>query len=388
MSQTRGEVVRETAGKQSFRFPELEERTEARPRFCRRCGSAGMGRHRRMRRSVVDLKVKEIEVVQYQCYRCGASLTVVPPGIREGCQHSDRTKVLSVVLWGLGLSYEDVARVMKGLGVPISDVGVLLNVRAMGAEAMRRHRKLAARMKSPVLGADETQVKLSGNGVTVGFLTNPESGEIVGMEILASREGEELAGWLMEAAQRFGAKALVTDELESYKGAAEAAGLEHQLCLAHWRKAVARRLRKIEGYPKEKELIKEALKALDRPAQRAIRWLHRHFAKAPPPRKRERQSPAYAMRMLTLDILENWSRLTCYQEQHQPLADCLGRRRRREYRVPSTNNATENAIGRGGKLRAKRMRGFKRADTILPIFFLLASLGGVLAGLPFQSLIG
>ncbi len=34
------------------------------------------------------------------------------------------------------------------------------------------------------------------------------------------------------------------------------------------------------------------------------------------------------------------------------------------------------------------MRGFKRADTVLPILFLLASLGGVLAGVPFQSLIG
>ena len=55
--------------------------------------------------------------------------------------------------------------------------------------------------------------------------------------------------------------------------------------------------------------------------------------------------------------------------------------------MPSTNNATENAIGRGGKIRAKRMRGFKRADTILPIMFLLASLSGVLAGVPFKSLV-
>ena len=48
---------------------------------------------------------------------------------------------------------------------------------------------------------------------------------------------------------------------------------------------------------------------------------------------------------------------------------------------------TENAIGRGGKIRAKRMRGFKRADTILPIMVLLSSLSGVLAGVPFQSLL-
>jgi len=117
------------------------------------------------------------------------------------------------------------------------------------------------------------------------------------MEILASREGEELARWIVEAAKHFGAKALVSDELECYKPAAEAAGLEHQLCLAHWRKATARRLKKITGYQQEKELIREALKRLDAPALKAIRWLHRQFSQAPPPRKGEQQSPAYALRI-------------------------------------------------------------------------------------------
>jgi hypothetical protein len=91
--------------------------------------------------------------------------------------------------------------------------------------------------------------------------------------------------------------------------------------------------------------------------------------------------------MLTLDLLENRNRLICYQQEHEALRDELGRKVRRDYQVPSTNNATENAIGRGGKIRAKRMRGFKRADTILPIMFLLSSLSGVLAGVPFQTLI-
>ena len=373
--------------KQAIAFPELCASTDQRPAACPRCGRAGMGWHRGQRRPVVDLKLSEVEVVQYQCESCGASVTATPPGLSPGCKHSDRTKVLSVVLWGLGLSFRDAATVMKGLGVPISHVEIIFNVREMGAAAMARQKKAAARIKAPVLGVDETEVKLSGNDVTLGFLTDPSTGEIVGMEILTSREGEELGRWIVEAAQRFGAKALVSDELESYKPAAEKAGLEHQLCLAHWRKAVARRLKKIEGYPEEKKLIREALRQLDDKGLAAIRWLHQQFRGARPPRKGQQQSPEYALRMLTLDLLENWNRLVCYQQEHEPLRDELGRKVRRSYQVPSTNNATENAIGRGGKIRAKRMRGFKRADTILPIMFLLASLGGVLAGVPFQTLI-
>ena len=374
--------------KEAISFPELSASTDRRPAACPRCGRTGMGWHRRRTRPVVDLKLSQVEVIQYQCEGCGASVTVTPSGLQPGCQHSDRTKVLSVVLWGLGLSFRDAALVMKGLGVPISHVAIIFNVREMGAAAMARQRKAASRIKAPVLGADETEVKLSGNGVTLGFLTDPSTGEIVGMEILASREGEELARWMVEAAKHFGARALVSDELESYKPAAEKAGLEHQLCLAHWRKAVARRLKKIEGYPEAKGLIQEALKQLDKPALRAIKALHREFARARPPGKGQKQSPAYALRMLTLDLIENWNRLVCYQHTHERFRDKLGRQVRRSYQVPSTNNATENAIGRGGKIRAKRMRGFKRADTILPTMFLLASLGGVLAGVPFQSLIG
>jgi transposase-like protein len=373
--------------KEAITFPELFASTDQRPAACPRCGRAGMGWHRAQRRPVVDLKLREVQVVQYQCGGCGASVTVTPPGLRPGCKHSERTKVLSVVLWGLGLSFRDAASIMKGLGVPISHVEIILNVRAMGAEAMKRQQQAVGKIKTSVLGADETEVKLSGHGVTLGFLTDPSTGEIVGMEILTSREGEELGRWIVEAAQHFGAKALVSDELESYQPAAEKAGLEHQLCLAHWRKAVARRLKKIEGYPEEKKLIREALKQLDDKGLAAIRWLHQQFRRARPPRKGERQSPEYSMRMLTLDIIENWNRLVCYQQEHEALRDELGRKVPRTYTVPSTNNATENAIGRGGKIRAKRMRGFKRADTILPIMFLLASLSGVLAGVPFRTLI-
>jgi hypothetical protein len=158
--------------KQLLVFPQLSRSTDARPSRCSKCGRPGMLRHRKVTRPVVDLNVKEIELVQYQCADpvCGASQTVYPAGIGRKCRLSDRTKALSVVLWGLGLSYEDVERVMKALGVPITDVGVLKNVRAMGAQAMKRAKAAArVRISRPVLGADETEVKVSGNGVTLGI---------------------------------------------------------------------------------------------------------------------------------------------------------------------------------------------------------------------------
>jgi len=179
--------------------------------------------------------------------------------------------VVSATLYVLGLSYDKASVFLGALGCGVVKSAIWRNVQAMGEKARRRfgaaQKKLGRRA---VLGFDETQLKVSGKGVTVGFVTDPKTGELVGMRVLSSREGEALAKWLCETAQALGCEVVVTDELDSYKPAAEAAAIDQQLCLAHWRKAVANRLRKIEGYSQEKKLIREALKQLDKPALRAI----------------------------------------------------------------------------------------------------------------------
>lgn len=47
----------------------------------------------------------------------------------------------------------------------------------------------------------------------------------------------------------------VSGELESRRFRDEQAALEHQLCLADWRKVAADRLKKLEGYTAEKQHI-------------------------------------------------------------------------------------------------------------------------------------
>jgi transposase-like protein len=337
---------------------------------------------------VIDPRVTEVEVVRYRCPGCGHSWRRYPEGVNAKTPQTECQKVVSVTLYVLGLSYDKASLFLEALGCGIVKSVIWRNVQEMGGKARRRFSRAQKRLgRRPVVGTDETQLRVKGEGITVGFVSDPQTGELVGMRLLASREGEEMANWLCETAQALGCEVVVTDELESYKGAAEKAGMEHQLCLAHWRKAVSRRLKKIEGYDREKELIREALKQLDPVALKTIRWLHRHFARAPAPRKGERQSPAYAIRMLSLDCLENWNRLTCYQKKHKSLPDNLGRRTKRDYAVPSTNNACENAIGRGGKIRHKAMRGYKSLRSALNTTLLIAAVAGVLAGVSFQSLL-
>jgi len=56
--------------------------------------------------------------------------------------------------------------------------------------------------------------------------------------------------------------------------------LEQQLCLAHWRKAMARRLKKLPGYPTEKHLLKTALQQLEETGRHSLHWLPDQFRRA------------------------------------------------------------------------------------------------------------
>ena len=369
-----------------IRFPRTEQKPEGRPACCPRCGGKRVRGNGRPRRRLIDPRVAEAEVARFRCGGCGHSWRLYPAGVNRMSPQTQCQKVVSVTLYVLGLSYDKVSIFVHALDCGVVKSAIWRNVQELGNKARRRFGRVRLGRR-PVVGMDETQFKVRGQGLTVGFVTDVQTGELVGMRLLASREGEELARWLCETAEALGCEVVVSDELESYKGATEEAGVEHQLCLAHGRKAVARRLKRIEGYDQEKEVIKEALQELDGPAKRTMRWLHGHFAHAPPPRKGQKQSPAYAMRMLTLDILENWNRLTCYQKQDKALRDNLGRPVPRDYAVPNTNNACENAIGRGGKIRYKAMRGYKSVSSAVNTTLLIASAAGVLAEVPFSSLI-
>ena len=46
---------------------------------------------------------------------------------------------------------------------------------------------------------------------------------------------------------RFGVEAMVTDDLSTYKPVVERLGVEHQVCIAHVRKNVRRRVDEIAG---------------------------------------------------------------------------------------------------------------------------------------------
>lgn len=353
-------------------FPKVEEKALGKPEVCE-CGCGRFHRHGREGRQVRDIWVKEVEVVRWQCLECGRTRRHYPGGVSRSPQ-SARTKAISVILYGLGVSYDKVSGFTKALGIGIARGTVWNNVHEAGVKEMEKHsRSLGSSRRVEVLGADETVFKVRGEKVTVGVVTDAESGQMVGLEVLGGREAKEFMKWLGKYVRKLGCKVIVTDDHDSYSLAAEELGLQQQLCLSHMRKAVWLRLRKIEAPQQVKEQILQVLKELTPQAKGRLKRLWQKYKSAKPPGKGQTASDQYRLKQLTQELLDKWHKLTLFQKPTVRIDPILGERKL-PHRVPPTNNVTERAIARAGKIRYKTMRGLKSTATLVSLCFFLAAL--------------
>jgi len=316
-----------------FLLPPVKSGEEGRPTSCPYCRRDTFQRHGVAPKPIKDLRLPQVQVIRYLCTGCRRTFRHYPQGVDRHDQ-SKRTRALCALLWGLGLSLEAVSQVVSSLGCPLARMTVWRDVQELGQVIRLRPRPPGS---ISILGVDETVVKLKGGKVTVGFVTDPGNGELVGLDILAGQDSQAFFLWLKGYARKLGVRALLTDDLSTYKPVVEELGVEHQVCLAHVRKNLARRLKGIEGWEKEKAQLAALIKELPEGGGKSLLALE----------KQVREDPR--LRQLVVELSEKWRSLVCY---------------RRLPRMPSTNNRTEQVIGRS-KIRYKLLRGFKSVQGLL-----------------------
>jgi transposase-like protein len=315
-------------------------------------------RHGTVAKPVRDHRLKEVEVQRYKCVSCGRTFRHYPAGITRKSQ-SQRTVVLAALMYGLGLSCSAASHLLGALGADIAKMSVWRDAQEAG-DALRRKRPAG---KVRVLGADETVYKVKGQEVVVGFAVDGASGRTLGFEVLFEGDGRAFREWLEPYVEELGVEVLVSDGNGSYGVAAAGLGLEHQLCIAHVRKYVTKRSNSIlkqaeREWAKTDERLPELKRNLGRLGRlleelreggaHELRGLHLRYLWARPPDPGQEASAGYRMRMLTLELWDEWGKLLLHLRKPG-----LG--------MDGTNNATERAIGRS-KVRYKTMRGHKSEE--------------------------
>ena len=346
------------------------------------------GTHFRLHQKVVkplkDMTYQEVTAYRYQCLRCGCTFRMYPQGVTHA-QTSLRVKGLGVMLYLLGLSYGAVSLTLEALGVYMSKSRVYDAVQAAAERVPGLHRdRVFEGVRTPALGSDVTGVKCNGKWVPIGLTVDDINGIVLTVDGLTGEDAETLRAWLEPICTAVGADVMVTDDADAFKGVARKLGLKHQVCKSH----VVRNTEELIANLKEAIVEKQddslsaagvspeqAIADLDRlgelihsrqPEQETeLETLHLRYIKADSPRKNERASIAYRLRMLFLDRWELWRLLTLYRTWRGPEGET----------IDGTNNGAERAIGWWIKERYRTMRGYKRLQSVFNVSRLLAWAG-------------
>lgn len=317
-----------------FTVPQVKSHPDTRPSSCPHCGSSYLHRHGSVTKPITDLHVSEVTVHRYRCCDCKRTFRHYPDGVDRHNQ-SLRLRGLAALSWALGLSHRSVGHMLCALGCELSRMSSWRDVQELGSGALRWVSRTRGRVR--VIGADETVLKLRGEKTVVGVVTDAATGQIVGMDVLVERDTEGFVDWLSDYVSELGVEAMVTDDLSTYKPVVEHLGVEHQVCIAHVRKNVWNRLKKVDGWEWCKARIWELMTELPDVGGRELFDMERRVRGEPD------------LRRLVVELSEKWRSLTCH---------------RRVSGMPQTNNCTERAIGRS-KIRYKTVRGYESEEGML-----------------------
>jgi transposase-like protein len=306
---------------------------------------------------------------------------------------------MGVMLYMLGLSYGAVAIMMEALGVFLSKTSVYRAVQAAGEAipGMKRN-EVVSGYRTKAIGADLTYVKCRGKWLPIGVIVDPINGLVLSIDQLSGEDAQVLQEWIEPIADAVGAHALVTDDADAFKQAADKSGLDQQVCKSHVVRNTEELITSLsQSIERGKDTslsqlqidptqaladlrrLGELIHSRQPDEQAEVQALYERYAQAAPPKKGKSASIAYRIRNLFLDRWNLWPRLTFYRTwmdmDGNPILD-------------GTNNADERAIGWWVKERYRTMRGYKREKSVLNVSRLIAFCGNNLSkGLDLASII-
>ena len=388
-----------------LRLPEVRPDEYTVPMTCPYgCGGRYFALHQQCQKELSDPNHATVQIRRYKCVRCGRSFRVHPTGV--GRQHrSQRLRGIGVMLYVLGLSYGGVADALAAFGWAGSKSSVYRDVQAAG-EAVTRVRQRQPRREVKVVSADATYVVCRGQQVTVAVALDALAGDVLDIELVDSESADTLRAFLTQLQEQYGMEVLLSDDQDSYKTLADELGVEHSICRAHVNRNVARLVAELAeealrgrtvpppGVQSDLEQVLADLEYLQqlialRPPDGAaqLSGFLRRYQAAPPPRKGEKASLWYRLRMAILRWSNQWPRLTydiLWNRRHpqptQPAQPANATNAPAAQRLDGTNNVAERAIGCWIKDRYRTMRTFKRTASVRN----LAQLIPLLAATPNQ----
>jgi hypothetical protein len=323
----------------TLRLPEVKAAAEKRPGKCPHCGCAVLQRWGNVSKPVIDPQIHWVLLYRYRCTGCRKTFRHYPQGISSADQ-SDRMRFLCALIWKIGASLRQTTGL---LGIWKPTVCHMTVWRDIQWAALRRPTKEKVR----VAGLDGFYTKLKGKEKGLVVLLDMGDGQPVELAEVAEANPEQLLAWLLPLAAQYGVAVLVTDDLFSYPQVANELDLKRQVCRFHalrWMMLTLKECEAIlgEAWQDTIDEVRRIIRHLPENGPHLLHLLWRRIVPLDGPRTPEALAVA-KLRLLVLKMSENWQQYALFLAEEG---------------VPTTNNATERAIGRW-RNRSKTTRGFK-----------------------------
>jgi len=348
-----------------FNFSRTEEIPQGEG-VCPQCGERASIIHQTLSRRIKDHRLEKVEVKRRKCKICEKTFRHYPEGVDRSSQ-TKTLKAISITLYVLGLSYDNVSSFLNALDCGIVKATIWNNLQEAGDEVLSLRENLQKK-KVRIVGIDTTAFKVRGKKLTVAFLSDLIGGKPIEIEIIENRKARTLKRRFQKLLKDLGTEVIVTDDAEEMENLRDILpGIKRQICLAHLRKTLSLRARELktdaekmknkanikekeilDDLIKDLELTKDLVKRLPKGLGEKLKRLHLRYTFARPARKGEKVDIFYRVRMLTLRLWQRADELDLYKK--------VG--------GDGTNNTTERLIGLCGKIRYRQMRGFKSRKSL------------------------
>jgi len=331
-----------------LRLPEVKAVAEKRPGKCPVCGCAVLQSWGSITKPVIDPQLTMVLVNRYRCTNCRKSFRHYPPGVSAADQ-TDRMRFLCALIWKIGASLRQTTGI---LGIWQRAVCHMTVWRDIQWAALRRPAKQTVR----VAGLDGFYCSVKGQPKGIMVLLDMSDGQPVELSEVAEESADKLLEWLRPLTEQYGIEVIVTDDLASYPVVANELEIKRQACRFHalrWMMLTLKECEKALGEPWQDTIdeVRRIIRNLPNNGPHLLYLLWKRIVPLDGPRSPEALAVA-KLRLLVLKMSENWQQYALF------LADSG---------VPTTNNATERAIGRW-RTRSKTTRGFKSIAGLIAAF--------------------
>jgi transposase-like protein len=327
----------------TLQLPDVKDCQEKRPNRCPYCTGETFQRWGGAGKRVIDPHLGEVLVYRYRCCRCRRTFRHYPAGI-DRAQQTARMRALAAIGWIFGMSYRSSSKYLSGFGIVLSRMSIWRDVQQRGEQLEREQQWKPVR----VLGVDGAYVRGWGKTQAVLVAVDMGSGQPVTVGYVDEKDPRAVKRFLEPLMQQLGVSVIITDDLASYKQAAEALQLEQQICQFHVRRWVGRAIHELkESLAPEwlgvAEEVRQILRDLPIEGDKRLVELTRQFPPSQWGLTSGEFSPVDKLRFLILRLVQNWAQYRVFDWQEG---------------VPWTNNPTEQVIGKM-KMRARTVRGYK-----------------------------